>query len=219
MLTTNRNTFSCKADGPNHHIIGRVDQELIDTALNEIGGVETWPQVKRDKHHILNQGRSLIFRDEKHCDTDLRGSCPSIERIVNQVLELGFGSVPAKIVCAYLPPGKVIKPHKDGGQYYTFHNRIHVPLVTNPGVIMTVDGEEYQMHVGNIYLFQNLRRHAARNQGPDPRIHLIMDLLDPRYSEETYHRLWWPLMLNAFGIASGYRWLRSRNAPQARLLG
>jgi aspartyl/asparaginyl beta-hydroxylase (cupin superfamily) len=139
--------------------------------------------------------------------------------MVDQVLGLGLGSVPAKIVCAYLPPGKVIKPHKDGGQYYTFHNRIHVPLVTNPGVIMTVDREEYQMDVGSIYLFQNLRRHAARNEGLEARIHLILDVLDPRYSEQIYLRLWWPLMLNVFGMASGYRWLRSRNATQAHLYG
>ena len=219
MTSTNHNTTSCKANGPNHHIIGKIDQKLIDSALIEIGRVEDWPNSKRDQHHILNQGRTLAFRDERYRDTAHRYKCPSINRIVEHVLGLGFGTVPGKIACAYLPPGKVIKPHKDGGQYYTFHNRIHVPLVTNPGVMMTVDQEEFQMEVGNIYLFQNLRRHAARNQGQEARIHLIMDVLDPRYSQQIYHRLWWPLMLNAFGMASGYRWLRSRNASQTRLYG
>lgn len=210
MNSTVRSTYHCKAVGPNRHVIGQADPRLIAAALAEIGSVETWPRVKRDDHHILDQGRSLIMRDERHRDSELRGRFPSIEKLVDQVLGLGFGSIPAKIVCAYLPPGKVIKPHKDGGQYYTFHNRIHVPLVTNSQVIMTVDGEQFAMDVGDIYLFQNLRRHAASNEGTEGRIHLIMDVLDPRYSVDLYHRLWWPLMLNFLGIASAYRWLRYR---------
>lgn len=205
----------CKAVGPNHHVIAHADAGLIEAALREIGPVEDWPKVKRDQHHILNQGRSLILRDERHRDTALRGRFPSVEALVGQVLGLGFGTVPGKIVCAYLPPGKEIKPHCDGGQYYTFHNRIHVPLRTNPGVVMTVDGEQFRMAPGNVYLFQNLRRHAAHNNGSEGRIHLIVDVLDPRYSLAVYHRLWWPLMLNLLGTASAYRWLRRRAVDRA----
>lgn len=208
--------YHCKAQGPNQDVIGEVDRQLIDQALQEIGSPEQWPAVKRDQHHILEQGRSLILRDHRHKDTEQRGRYPAFEKLVEQVLSLGYGTAPGKIVAAYLPPGRIIKPHRDSGEYYTFHNRIHVPLVTSDDVIMEIEGEHFHMDVGKVYLFQNLRRHAARNGSQSGRIHLIMDVLDPRYSAAIYRR-WWPVLAsNFFWGASVYRYSRFLAAEKQR---
>lgn len=206
--------YPTKAVGPNHHVIGAMDGALIAAAVAEIGPAAGWPASCRDRHHILEQGRSLILRDHRHRDTPQRGRYPSLETIIARVLSLGYGTVPGKIVVAFLPPGKVIKPHRDSGEYYTFHNRVHVPLLTDPGVVMSVDGEDYHMAVGQVYLFQNRRRHAARNLSPMGRLHLIVDVLDPRYSAAFFRRMHLLLATNFLWAATLYRLLCHRTAAK-----
>jgi len=203
-----------KAEGPNQHVIGHVDTALIEAALHEVGPAEHWARVSRDRHPILNQGQSLILRDQHHRDTPNRYRFNHVERIVAQVAQLGLGEVPGKVLLANLPPGKITKAHRDSGEYYKFHNRIHVPFVTAPGVTMSVGDEDFHMSVGNIYLFQNLRRHAVRNESNTHRIHLIIDMLDPRYSPTVYGRgaylfgsnvLWCASMYRKYGQLAAYR--------------
>jgi len=205
LLNPSKGARGTKADGPNRHLIGHVSLALVQAALREVGPAESWPVDKRDDHPRLNQGRSLILRNERHRDTPHRHRFASVERLVEEVARLGFGSVPGKVLLASLPPGKVTKAHCDSGEYYKFHNRIHVPLVTAEGVTMTVADEEFHMAVGDVYLFQNLRRHAVRNDSAIHRIHLIIDMLDPRYSPALYARAARLLGINLFGCSSLYQ--------------
>lgn len=209
--------YPTKAVGPDYHIIGQISSERLNAVMEEIPPLEQWQATKRDKHHILEQGRSLIMRDHLHRNTGLRGKFPNLEAVVNQILGLGFGTVPAKIVAAYLPPGKVIKPHKDSGEYYKYHNRIHVPLVTSEKVVMTVEGKDYYMDIGKIYLFPNLRRHGVRNESNVGRIHLIVDVLDPRYSAGFYKKSWPVLLTNFLWLGSLYRLLKYRSVQRSLL--
>jgi hypothetical protein len=204
-LDVTAGSSATKAEGPNRHVIGHVTMELVQAALREVGRAETWPIVTRDDHPLLSQGRSLILRDELHRDTPQRQRFPSVERLVAEVARLGFGNVPGKVLLASLPHGKVTKPHCDSGEYYKFHNRIHVPLVTAEGVSMIVAEEAFHMAVGDVYLFQNLRRHAVRNDSTIHRIHLIIDMLDPRYSPAVYARTARLLGVNLFWCSSLYQ--------------
>lgn len=201
-------SYAPKAGGANHNIIGTVSPTLVDKALREIETPDTWPSMKRDRHHILRQGRSLILRDEWHRDTLLRSRYPAINALVELVASLNYGTVPGKITVAYLPPGSSIKPHHDSGEYYKYHNRIHVPLITHPLVLMTSDAEQFHMSVGNIYLFQNLKRHAAANGSDQGRLHLIIDMLDPRYNATLFRKLRLVLATNFLWFGSIYRSLR-----------
>ncbi|MGA2448031.1 MAG: aspartyl/asparaginyl beta-hydroxylase domain-containing protein [Polyangiaceae bacterium] len=205
MFGIGKNWPPSKADGPDRHVVGTIDPRDIEAALREIGPPDSWPPAARDRHHILDEGRSLILRNERHVDMPMRWKLPAVEAILGRVTSLGLGESPGKIVIALLPPGRVIKPHRDSGQYYTFHNRIHVPLVTNPDVRVTVGGECFHMSVGHIYLFQNLRRHSVHNASSAARIHLIVDMLDPRYSEATYRLLYRVLQANVLGAATLFR--------------
>ncbi|WP_261526624.1 aspartyl/asparaginyl beta-hydroxylase domain-containing protein [Burkholderia multivorans] len=194
-----------KAVGPLVNVIGAMSDTRLHAALAEIGEPASWPAVKRDRHRKLKQGRSLILRDYNHRDTEMRERFPALEAIVQQVLTLGYGSVPGKIVVACLPPGKQIKPHRDVGGYYKFHNRIHVPLRTTAGATMHSAGVDFHMERGKVYLFQNLEVHSATNASEDNRLHLILDVLDHRYSAWIYRKFYLLLASNFLFLGTLYR--------------
>lgn len=78
-----------------------------------------------------------------------------------------------------LKPGGKIAPHKDNNFSLAHSHRIHVPLVTNTGVTFTVGNETVHMGEGEIYEINNRRMHSVRNDGPEDRVHLIMDYVRP----------------------------------------
>ncbi len=194
-----------KAVGPIVNVIGHIPVVQLNEALAQIGAPASWPAAKRDKHRKLNQGRSLVLRDYNYRNTESRARLPAVEAIVQQVLQLGYGTVPGKVVVACLPPGKIIKPHYDFGGYYKFHNRIHVPLCTAPGVTMLSAGQSFCMDVGKIYLFQNLEVHSAHNESAIDRLHLIIDVLDDRYSARLYEKAYLILASNFLFLGTLYR--------------
>lgn len=194
-----------KVVGPIVNVIGHMPVTRLDEALAQIGAPASWPTAKRDKHPKLNQGRSLILREYNHRDTELRARYPAIDAIVQHVLKLGYGTVPGKIVVACLPPGKEIKPHYDFGGYYKFHNRIHVPLRTAPDVTMLSGTQSFHMDAGKIYLFQNLEVHSAHNASDMDRLHLILDVLDERYSARIYEKTYLILASNFLFLGTLYR--------------
>ena len=72
-------------------------------------------------------------------------------------------------------PGKFIEPHTDQ-QDPGWITRIHVPLTTNPKAIFFSDDKPYHMEVGMAYKVNTLLKHAIRNDGDTPRIHLMFDV-------------------------------------------
>jgi len=66
-------------------------------------------------------------------------------------------------------------------------NRIHIPIVTNPGAMMIVNNEAYHMPAnGSAYYMHTVDYHSAFNGGPDPRIHLVATVLDENPDDELY---------------------------------
>lgn len=207
ILAQNRNQrrYHSKRRGPFENVVGTIDVGLVNRLANSVGDPDKWQISARETNKKLQEGRSLILREVNHRDTPLRRAFAEIEPILDVVKKVGCGSEPGRIVVAYLPPGARILPHRDSGEYYKFHNRIHVPLATNPGAIMINEGFKYRMTVGNIYLFQNLVEHAAMNATTGGRMHLIIDMLDDRYNAFIYKLLFYPLMIRVLGIGSAYR--------------
>lgn len=77
---------------------------------------------------------------------------------------------------AYLKPNGVIGTHPDIGLFLSKCHRVHVPLLTNPGVAYVIDGQEYYWERGNAYEFDNTRPHGVINRSDEPRIHLVVNL-------------------------------------------
>lgn len=83
-----------------------------------------------------------------------------------------------RVMLARMAPGGVIKPHVDAGPGARWPHKIHVPLLTNPGVRFFIAPNTYHFPVGRAYEVNNLGVHAVNNDGPTPRIHLIFEYAD-----------------------------------------
>jgi len=65
--------------------------------------------------------------------------------------------------------------HVDTNYYWWNHLRVHVPIVTTPGVLFEVGGEAVHMGPGELWVFDTWRRHRVDNPAAAPRIHLVID--------------------------------------------
>lgn len=76
---------------------------------------------------------------------------------------------------ARLLAGATIAEHRDMNFSFAHSHRVHVPVVTNDQVRITVDGESLSIPEGEIYEINNRRLHSVCNAGNEPRVHLILD--------------------------------------------
>lgn len=74
-----------------------------------------------------------------------------------------------------LAGGAVVPEHIDVHYYWRTHLRIHIPVVTNPGVLFTCNGETVHMKAGECWVFDSFALHDVQNNGDDRRIHLVLD--------------------------------------------
>jgi hypothetical protein len=79
-----------------------------------------------------------------------------------------------------LLPRAVIRPHRDicreAANIAFGQVRLHLPIVTNDRVVFRVGGEELRLLPGRLYYIDFTKLHSVRNDGTEPRIHLILDL-------------------------------------------
>jgi hypothetical protein len=82
-----------------------------------------------------------------------------------------------------LGPGASLSPHEEHAVIRTragsigLRTRFHLPICTNPGAEMILDGEVFHLEAGTVYLINHGCVHWARNGGEADRIHLLWDLL------------------------------------------
>ena len=74
-----------------------------------------------------------------------------------------------------LEPGSVVPEHVDTHYYWRTHLRIHIPVVTNPGVGFTCNGETIHMAAGECWILDSFYPHSVANRGTDTRVHLVLD--------------------------------------------
>ena len=74
-----------------------------------------------------------------------------------------------------LAPGREVPPHIDINYYWRTHLRIHIPVITNPGVLFTCGDETVHMTAGECWLFDSFLWHDVQNKGDAQRIHLVLD--------------------------------------------
>ncbi|MDE2234041.1 MAG: aspartyl/asparaginyl beta-hydroxylase domain-containing protein, partial [Gammaproteobacteria bacterium] len=86
-----------------------------------------------------------------------------------------FGTIVGRSRLMRLAPGAEVKPHSDIAYYWHDHIRIHVPIITNPGVRFVCDGTEVHMAAGEAWIFDNWRPHYVLNHTQTTRIHLVID--------------------------------------------
>lgn len=96
---------------------------------------------------------------------------------------------------ARLPPGAVVKPHADRGQYYKRRDRYHCVIESRGGSSLTAGSESVRMQPGEIWWFDNKAIHSARNDSDLPRTHLIFDLRPKDASQSAVNGIVLPSVL------------------------
>ena len=74
-----------------------------------------------------------------------------------------------------LAAGREVPAHIDIHYYWRTHLRIHIPVITNPGVEFTCGDSTVHMAAGECWVFDTFLRHDVQNKGSEQRIHLVLD--------------------------------------------
>ena len=88
-----------------------------------------------------------------------------------------------KVMLARLEAGHGIDRHVDGEGSHPFTHKIHVPIETNPGAVLHVDGADFHLGAAHAWEVNNLVPHGAFNGGERDRIHLIFELFEGAAAE------------------------------------
>jgi hypothetical protein len=104
-------------------------------------------------------------------------AAPVMEQILSRHYPPG-GQV-LRAMMARLPAGGRIARHTDGHPSFSVAHRIHVPLVTNPGVEFVVGRESVPPRAHFAFELNNLMAHSVVNNGDRARIHFIFDYAPP----------------------------------------
>jgi hypothetical protein len=125
-----------------------------------------------------NSALILVSHDGLDND-DLAGAMAPAPRLrqcpyIRQVLA-SFNTVLGRSRLMRLAPGAEVKPHSDIAYYWRDHVRIHIPIVTDPGVRFICDGMEINMAAGEAWIFDNWRPHHVLNHTNITRTHLVVD--------------------------------------------
>jgi hypothetical protein len=102
--------------------------------------------------------------------TEYLQACPYIMEIMGEL-----GGVWGRSRLMGLAAGSEVPPHIDSHYYWRTHLRIHIPVITNPGVEFTCGGETVNMAAGECWVFDSFRRHEVHNRGTEHRVHLVLD--------------------------------------------
>lgn len=178
----------------------------IDTTLRELGPVNSdalretilaqddiaW---KEDKYrqeefevHHATESIVLVFVDlEKWPDVVVsrEPGWPRLSEValplMNDIITRFYppGGTVIRAMAAKLLAGNVITPHHDRHPSFHCGHRIHVPITTNPRVRFMIDGQPYQLKVGEAYELNNQKTHSVMNKGADDRITFIFDYVPP----------------------------------------
>lgn len=118
----------------------------------------------------------------KYQDTPLLQASPYMNSIVNS-----WRCEKESIRLLALAPGSVIKPHKDPGCSYMEGNfRIHIPVVTNPGVHFTIKDQRLHLKAGECWYLDFNESHSIVNEGNETRVHLIIDGIRNAWTDDLF---------------------------------
>lgn len=102
--------------------------------------------------------------------TNRLGRCPYIRQIL-----AAFGTVIGRTRLMRLDAGAEVSPHYDAHYYWHDRVRVHIPVVSDPGVRFRCDGHEAHMAPGEAWILDNRRLHSVVNASAVQRIHLVFD--------------------------------------------
>jgi hypothetical protein len=97
-------------------------------------------------------------------------ACPYIRQVLGSL-----GVVWGRSRLMRLAPGATVPEHVDTNYHWFSRVRLHIPVITRPGVSFHCDESVVHMAAGEAWLFDNWRLHRVENATADERIHLVAD--------------------------------------------
>lgn len=125
-----------------------------------------------------NSAVALISRNGEDND-DFDGRMLESKHLENcaylrQVLA-SFGEVLGRSRLMKLAGKAEVSTHVDFNYHWYTRVRIHIPVITNAGVIFHCADQQRQMRAGECWIFNSWRRHKVVNASDEDRIHLVID--------------------------------------------
>jgi hypothetical protein len=77
----------------------------------------------------------------------------------------------------FIPPGGHVKDHFDFHTSFPFGLlRLHIPIITHPDVIFTIDGQRVTWRAGELWYGDFSKVHSVKNDSPVVRAHMVIDV-------------------------------------------
>jgi len=125
--------------------------------------------------------------DADFSDTGLLGCCPYFREVLDS-----FTCEKKAVRLMALAAGAEIKPHRDrGGSLEDGLARLHIPIVTDPAVLFTLDGEDVHFSAGATWYMNANCLHAVRNGSARERVHLVLDCVPNDWLLALFGRSGW----------------------------
>jgi quercetin dioxygenase-like cupin family protein len=108
-------------------------------------------------------------------DPAWHGADRLLPRVAEELMQHFPGCALSGVGLFLLAAGQEHPAHTDE-QPPDWVTRVHVPIVTNPRATVTTDDGTMHMEAGTAYRVNTRERHAVRNDGETPRVHLVFDV-------------------------------------------
>lgn len=126
-----------------------------------------------------NSAVALISRDGGDND-EFEGSMSMTPHLRSceylQQVMASFDEVLGRSRLMRLAGGAEVAMHVDFNYHWYSRVRIHIPVITNPGVTFFCADQQVHMKAGESWIFNSWRRHRVINDSNQDRIHLVIDL-------------------------------------------
>lgn len=120
-------------------------------------------------------------------DTPFLQACPYFQLVLNS-----FACEKIAVRLMSLAAGARILPHRDaGGGFEDGVARLHIPIITAPEVVFTIDGECVHFRAGQTWYMNANCLHAVENNSPLERIHLVIDCVPNPWLQELFAQAGW----------------------------
>jgi len=134
-----------------------------------------WSKYLNSKRVPLESGQSIIRFEMSNFDKYKT----LLNKFESEVSNVYGHCTLLKGMIIRLKPGGFITPHIDDMGLLKDTHRVHLPLITNSGVIMTCGTDNLSPpQPGHAFEINNTLEHSVRNTGDDWRVHLVVDFLD-----------------------------------------
>lgn len=102
------------------------------------------------------------------------GVIPGAWRLAREVMRRVGGKTLGGVLITRIPPGGQVKPHVDRGWHADVHAKYAVQIKGNASQAFCFDDAELRPEPGDLYTFDNSRRHWVTNESDSERITLIV---------------------------------------------